>query len=74
MTSIPQVAAGMQTVLTTIADQAGRDSDFIVRESKLSGSTFVQTLVFGWCADAIPMHFSPWAALLIMANQPHAAV
>jgi hypothetical protein len=51
MTSIPQVAQAMQTVLTTIADQAGRDSDFIVRESKLSGSTFVQTLVFGWLAD-----------------------
>src|SRR5215210_8521574 len=51
MTSIPQVAAAMQTVLTTVADQAGQDSDFILRESKLTGSTFVQTLVFGWLAD-----------------------
>ena len=51
MTRIPQVAQAMQTVLTTFADQAGRDSDFIVRESKLTGSTFVQTLVFGWLAD-----------------------
>ena len=51
MTSIPQVARAMQTVLTTVADQAGRDSDFVLRESKLTGSTFVQTLVFGWLAD-----------------------
>lgn len=51
MTSIPQVVQALQTVLTTIADQAGRASDFIVREVKLRGSTFVQTLVFGFLAD-----------------------
>jgi Transposase DDE domain len=42
----------MQTVLTTVADRAGRDTDFILRETKLRGSTFTQTLVFGWLADA----------------------
>jgi hypothetical protein len=41
----------MQTILTTVADQAGQASDFVRRESKLTGSTFVQTLVFGWLAD-----------------------
>jgi hypothetical protein len=51
MTSIPQVVQALQTVLTTIADQAGRASDFIVREVKLCGSTFVQIVVFGWLAD-----------------------
>jgi hypothetical protein len=42
----------MQTVLTSVANQAGRDTDFILREAKLRGSTFTQTLVFGWLADA----------------------
>ena len=51
MSSIPQVVRALQTVLTTIADQAGRASDFIVREVKLRGSTFVQILVFGFLAD-----------------------
>lgn len=51
MTSIPQVVQALQSVLTTIADQAGRASDFIVREVKLRGSTFVQILVFGFLAD-----------------------
>src|SRR5262245_5524137 len=52
MTNIPQLAQSMQTVLTTVADRAGRDTDFILREAKLRGSTFTQTLVFGWLADA----------------------
>jgi Transposase DDE domain len=51
MTSIPQVVQALQTVLTVIADQAGRASDFIVRQVKLRGSTFVQLLVFGFLAD-----------------------
>ncbi len=51
MASIPQVVPALQTVLTTVADQAGRASDFILREVKLRGSIFVQTLVFGWLAD-----------------------
>jgi hypothetical protein len=41
----------MQTVLTTVADQAGRATNFILREVKLRGSTFTQTLVFGFLAD-----------------------
>ena len=51
MTSIPQVVQALQMVLTTIANQAGRASDFIVREVKLRGSTFVQILVFSFLAD-----------------------
>src|SRR5579859_2733516 len=51
MTSIPQVCQAMQTVLTTIADQAGQKSDFIVRNVKVRGSTFVQTLVFGFLTN-----------------------
>ena len=47
MSTIPHVAAAMQTVLTEVADQAGRDTDFIQREVKLRGSTFTQILTFG---------------------------
>jgi hypothetical protein len=50
MSTIPQVAAAMQTVLTDVADQAGRDTNFIQREVKLRGSSFTQTLTFGWLA------------------------
>jgi hypothetical protein len=51
MSSIPQLVQALQTVFTTIADQSGRASDFIVRQVKLRGSTFVQILVFGFLAD-----------------------
>src|SRR5215475_6979718 len=51
MSTIPQVATAMQTVLTDVADQAGRDTNFIQREVKLRGSTFTQTLTFGWLSD-----------------------
>jgi hypothetical protein len=51
MSTIPHVAAAMQTVLTEVADQAGRDTDFIQREVKLRGSTFTQILTFGWLSD-----------------------
>lgn len=51
MTSIPRVGQAMQMVLTTVADQAGRATNFILRQVKLRGSTFTQTLVFGFLAD-----------------------
>jgi len=47
MDTIPQVAHAMHTVLTTTADLAGRQTGFVQRESKVSGSIFTQTLVFG---------------------------
>jgi hypothetical protein len=50
MNIIPQVVDVMQTVLTTTADYAGRLTGFVKRERKLTGSSFVQTLVFGWLA------------------------
>jgi len=48
MSIIPQIAEAMQTVLTTTADYAGRLTGFVKRKRKLTGSSFVQTLVFGW--------------------------
>ncbi len=47
------VATAMQTVRTTAAERAGQRTRFVQRprRAKLTGSTFVQTLVFGWLAD-----------------------
>lgn len=50
MTSIPQIAAAMQHVLTQVADTAARATGFVQRTSKLTGALFVQTLVFGFWA------------------------
>ncbi len=41
----------MQTTLTRAADVAARASGFTKRRSKLTGSFFAQTLVFGWLAN-----------------------
>lgn len=37
--------------MTTTADQVGRSSGFVQRQSKLSAAVFLQTLVFGWLAN-----------------------
>lgn len=49
---IPQVADSLQAVLVDSADSAGRETGFIQRERKLSGSLFVQTVVFSWLANS----------------------
>jgi hypothetical protein len=41
----------MQSLLTTTAEQAARQSGFLRRRRCLSGASFVQTLVFSWLAD-----------------------
>ena len=51
MDIISQVSDAMQTVLTTVADAAAKTSGFIKRKRKLTGSSFVQTLVFGWLSN-----------------------
>jgi hypothetical protein len=51
MTSIPHVAAALHTILTTTADLAGRQTGFVQRASPITGSVFVQTLVFGLLAN-----------------------
>ena len=48
MDIIPPVVCAMQTVLTVVADAVARSSGFLKRQRKLTGATFVQTLVFGW--------------------------
>ena len=51
MTSLADLVPTLQPLLTTTADQAGRDSGLIRRVRLFSGATFVQTLVFGWLAN-----------------------
>src|SRR5579864_8588419 len=51
MTSMAEMSAVLQTLVTETADAAGRASGFTKRVSKLSGARFVQVLVFGWLAN-----------------------
>ncbi len=51
MSSIPYVAAVLQTVFTTDANHAARTSGFIQRQRQLTGASFVQALVFGFLAN-----------------------
>ena len=48
MSSVTCLATTLQPLLTTVADQAARESGFVRRVRRLTGATFVQTLVFGW--------------------------
>lgn len=51
MPIIDEIAQAMQDVLTNEAEQAGRTSGFVQRQSKLDGAAFVQTLVFSYLSD-----------------------
>ena len=62
MTSIPDLAQILQTVLFEQADRAGIQTGFVRRsDAKLTGSIFTQTLVFGLAAD-------PYASLSSLAQ------
>ena len=51
MQTLPQVPNKMQQILTTTADRAAIDSDFVIRNRKLTGGRFVEPLVFSWLAN-----------------------
>jgi hypothetical protein len=73
MEILSQVAKGMQGVLTEAADIIGRKTGFIKRLRKLSGSGFVQTLVFGWLGnpDSTVEELCQTAAALDIDISPH---
>jgi hypothetical protein len=50
-TTIAELSTTLQTLLIKDADRLGRESGFIQRQRKLSGASFVQSLVFGWQAN-----------------------
>jgi len=52
MSIISDVAEAMQTILTERADQLARELGVIKRERKVTGSSLVQSLVFGWLAES----------------------
>jgi hypothetical protein len=51
MLSVPELADALQTVFTTTAEQAARETKCVIRERKFTGPSLCQTLVFGWLAD-----------------------
>ncbi len=50
MSSVPQVAHALHSVLNAFAHAAARSCGFVQRKSKMSGALFVQTLTFTWLA------------------------
>jgi Transposase DDE domain len=46
--TLDQLADALQTLFTTDANQAAKDSGMIQRQRKLTGAQFVQALVFHW--------------------------
>ena len=48
MSILQQVPAKMQTILETVADEAGVHTGLVKRKRKLTGSALAQILVFGW--------------------------
>ncbi len=51
MTTVPQLADAVQTLLTTTAETMARATGFVQRRSKLGGAAFVQALVVAWMAN-----------------------
>src|SRR5271166_4820005 len=49
--TLDNLADSLQTLFTTTADQAAKDSGMIQRQRTITGAGFVQTLVFGWLDD-----------------------
>ncbi|HMF36231.1 MAG TPA: hypothetical protein VKF17_06310 [Isosphaeraceae bacterium] len=49
--TIDKLAKTLQTLFTTEADTAGKESGMIQPRRKISGAGFVQSLVFGWLED-----------------------
>lgn len=50
-TTLPALAAELQTLFTTTAAEAAKTSQFVRRQRLLDGPSFVQGLVFGWLDD-----------------------
>src|SRR5438270_11092914 len=48
--SLMEVAHALQTVFTSTAENAARETKFVQRQGKITGPAFAQTLTFGWLA------------------------
>lgn len=49
--TVAHLSSTLQTVFTTEAEQAARETGFIQRQRQLTGPAFVQALTFGWLDD-----------------------
>lgn len=67
-------SATLRELLTTTADTIARETGFVQRRSKLSGSRFVATLLFGWLAKpSASLHeLAQTAAALAVPVSPQA--
>ncbi|MBC8230345.1 IS4 family transposase [bacterium] len=74
MDILSRVAESMQTILTIVADKIAVKTGFIKRLRKLTGSIFLQTLVFGWLSnpDATLDELAQTAATLGLSITPQA--
>ena len=48
MTSVTQIEEQVRTILGPVADEEAKHCGFVKRQRQVSGSSFVQGLVFGW--------------------------
>jgi hypothetical protein len=66
VSSLPQVAAAIQTVVTDVPEAVARSAGFLRRRGKLTPARFVQAVVLGWWQhpDATPEQLSQMAAAL----------
>lgn len=51
MATVTQVSESIQKILVERAEQCAQETGFIERRRKLTGASFVQTLVFGWLGN-----------------------
>ncbi|CAA9299185.1 MAG: hypothetical protein AVDCRST_MAG26-4668 [uncultured Chloroflexia bacterium] len=72
MSTIPQVAAALQVVLSTVATTVAGSTGFVRRQRHLTGAGFVQALVFGFLAHpaATLEHLAQSAANVGFAISP----
>lgn len=64
MTTITQLTKKWQPLLTNQADQLAVETSFVVKPQKITGSGFVQSLMWGWLHDA-DMRLSGLAASFV---------
>lgn len=74
MKTVKQIPQTVKRILTTSAEQVERSSGFVQRRSKMNGSCFAQTLVWGWMQnpDATLNELAGMAALVGVEISPQA--
>ena len=66
MNILSKVTDEMQGVLTQSADEKAIETGFMKRKRKITGSKFIQTLVFGWLRDLEGIHSTTKGIMLAL--------